>query len=62
MSVDEKIEWLKSFRDELFDRPGGSSRIMKYDGSYLITDVGYALEGIDFVIEELIHVLEVNKI
>ena len=61
MTIDEKIEWLKSFRDELIDRPGGNSRIMKYDGSYLLTDAGYALDGVDFVIEELIHVLEVMK-
>ena len=41
--------------EELNRRKHTSTEIMRYDGTRLITDVGYAWDGVEWVFEEIKH-------
>lgn len=61
MKNEEIIEMVEKLNKEIWERPCGDSYATNYKGERITLDTGYAVEGIDFFIEELKHKLGVDS-
>lgn len=67
IKTDEKtmtitLEEIINLYNEFEKRDRGYSFMTKYDGTRVSTDTGYAIEGIEFFIEEIKHFMENKKV
>lgn len=54
---EELLQIVEELYEELENRDHGDSYVIDYNGDKIVTDTGYAFEGIQYFIKELKHKL-----